>query len=158
MRVPEALRPLWQAYADSVGGLSEDHFYEVCQFGDTPELMDELAGLVMAGRKRATAGAVWSYQASGLGLPQAGLLSIVTDAQDRPLCIIETLQVDLLPFDQVTAEFAAAEGEGDGSLAFWQQAHRDYFQRECARAGHSFSDDLLVACEHFRVVHRFAPG
>lgn len=152
MSIPATLRPIWQAYASHTGGLSDERFYEVCQFGDTPELVDELARLVLAGRKRATAGAVWSYQASGPGLPRPGLLSIVTDSQDRPLCIIETVQVDLVPFDQVTAEFAATEGEGDGSLAYWQEAHRGYFRRECERAGRSFSEDQLLACERFRVV------
>ena len=151
-QIPSHLRPIWQAYAASVGGLSEDRFYEACQFGDSPALIDELAQLVLSGRKRATAGAVWSYEASGLGLPRPGLLSIVTDAEDRPLCIIETTQVDVLPFDQVTAEFAAIEGEGDGSLAYWQDAHRAYFTRECERAGRRFSEDLLLACEQFRVV------
>ena len=151
-QIPSHLRPIWQAYALHIGGLDEDRFYEACQFGDSPALIDELAQLVLSGRKRATAGAVWSYEASGLGLPRPGLLSIVTDAEDRPLCIIETTQVDVLPFDQVTAEFAAIEGEGDGSLAYWQDAHRAYFTRECERAGRRFSEDLLLACEQFRVV------
>jgi len=151
-QIPSHLRPIWQAYAASVGGLSEDRFYEACQFGDSPALIDELAQLVLSGRKRATAGAVWSYESSSLGLPRPGLLSIVTDAEDRPLCIIETTQVDVLPFDQVTAEFAAIEGEGDGSLAYWQDAHRAYFTRECERADRRFSEDLLLACEQFRVV------
>ncbi|WP_271010452.1 ASCH domain-containing protein [Paucibacter sp. B51] len=154
-RIPAHLQEFWQAYAAHRGGqegLDDERFYEVCQFGDTPELVDELAQLVLAGRKRATADAVWFYEASGLGLPRPGLLSIVTNSQDRALCIIETLQVDLTPFEQVTAEFAATEGEGDGSLAFWRRAHREYFTRECERAGRVFSEDLLIACERFRVV------
>lgn len=153
--IPPHLQELWQAYAAHLGGqdaIDDARFYEVCQFGDSPELIDELAQLVLAGRKRATAGAVWAYESSGLGLPRPGLLSIVTDSQNRALCIIETTQVDLTPFDQVTAEFAATEGEGDGSLAFWRRAHREYFSRECERAGRVFSEDLLIACERFRVV------
>ena len=151
-QIPSHLRPIWLAYADHIGGLDEERFFEACQFGDSPALIDELAQLVLSGHKRATAGAVWSYEASGLGLPRPGLLSIVTDSEDRPLCIIETTQVDVLPFDQVTAEFAAIEGEGDGSLAYWQDAHRAYFTRECERAGRRFSEDLLLACEQFRVM------
>jgi len=151
-QIPSHLRPIWQAYADHIGGLDDERFYEACQFGDSPAMIDELAQLVLAGRKQATAGAVWSYEASGLGLPRAGLLSIVTDSHERALCIIETTQVDLVHFNQVTAEFAATEGEGDGSLAYWQDAHRAYFTRECERAGRRFSEDLLLACERFRVV------
>lgn len=154
-RIPVQLQEMWLGYAHHLGGmdkLEDERFYEACQFGDSPELVDELAQLVLAGRKRATAGAVWAYESSGLGLPRPGLLSIVTDSQDRALCIIETTRVDLVPFDQVSAEFAATEGEGDGSLAFWRRAHREYFSRECERAGRVFSEDLLIACERFRVV------
>jgi len=52
----------------------------------------------------------------------------------------------------VTAEFAAIEGEGDGSLSSWREAHRQYFTRECVHAGREFAEDMLVACERFRMV------
>ena len=55
------------------------------------------------------------------------------DSAEKALCIIETVQVDVMPFEQVSAEFAAIEGEGDGSLAYWRQAHLEYFTRECER-------------------------
>lgn len=57
-----------------------------------------------------------------------------------------------MPFKDVTADFAAAEGEGDGSLAFWRAAHAAYFTRECARLGRAFSEDMPVVCERFDVV------
>lgn len=152
MAIPPAAAALWSDWVRAAGGADESRFYESFSFGDSPELADELAQLVLAGTKRATAGAVWVYEASGKGLPQPGHLSVVTDSRGTALCIIETLQVDIVPFDQVTAEFAATEGEGDGSLAYWQQAHRAYFTRECERAGRRFSTDMPVACERFRVV------
>ncbi|MGR4868778.1 ASCH domain-containing protein [Variovorax sp. LARHSF232] len=73
--------------------------------------------------KRATATSLWSLER----LPAPGDLSIVTNWSGAPLCIIETLAVDVVPFNEVGAEFAATEGEGDGSLAYWQEAHRPYF-------------------------------
>ena len=86
--------------------------------------------------------------------PQPGDLSIVTDWSGRPLCVIETQSVEIMPFREVTAEFAAIEGEGDGSLTYWQEGHRRYFKRECARVGREFDEDMLVACECFKVVYR----
>jgi uncharacterized protein YhfF len=59
----------------------------------------------------------------------------------------------VLPFDDVTAEFAAIEGEGDGSLAYWREAHIDFFTRECQRLGRTFDLRMPVVCEQFRVVH-----
>ena len=75
------------------------------------------------------------------------------DSAEKALCIIETVQVDVMPFEQVSAEFAAIEGEGDGSLAYWRQAHLEYFTRECERAGRVFSVEMAVACEQFKVVY-----
>lgn len=54
---------------------------------------------------------------------------------------------------EVGATFAAIEGEEDGSLSFWRDAHRQYFTRECIRIGRRFSEDMPVACERFRVVY-----
>jgi uncharacterized protein YhfF len=42
---------------------------------------------------------------------------------------------------------AAKEGEGDKSLAFWQQGHRAFFSREG-----SFSPDMWLVFEEFELV------
>ncbi len=154
MPIPPRLAPFWSDFARSTGGASEERFYEAFFFGDSEELANELAALVLRGTKRATAGALWSYEAEGQRLPQQGDLSIVTDWSGNPLCVIETQSVEIVPFQEVTAEFAATEGEGDGSLSFWQEAHRAFFTRECASAGREFSESMHVVCERFAVVYR----
>ena len=152
--MPAHLDAFWNAFVEAVGGVDEARFYEAFFFGDSEELANELAALVLRGVKRATAGAVWYCEVEGKRLPVPGDLSIVTSWSGEPLCIIETQAVDVLPFAEVSAEFAATEGEGDGSLSFWQAAHKQYFSRECARAGRQFTESMLVACERFNVVYR----
>ena len=154
MNVPAHLAKFWSAYSASVGGVDDARFYEASYFGDSEALANELAELVLRGIKRATAGSVWSYETSGEKLPAPGDLSIITNWSGEPLCVIETQSVEVVPFNEVSAEFAATEGEGDGSLAFWQAAHRDYFTRECVAANRQFNEDMLVACERFRVVYQ----
>lgn len=144
---------MWSAFCLEEGGIEDGRFYEAFGFGDSPSMADELGKLVLAGIKRATAGSVWSYESSGKGIPKPGDLSVVTDSNDTPLCIIETVQVDIVPFHAVSEEFAATEGEGDGSLDYWRKAHFEYFTRECERSDRSFSHEMLLACERFRVVH-----
>ncbi len=65
---------------------------DACQFGDFPELADELGGLIVAGTKTATCGAVWAYEAEGSPLPTAGLLTVVLAGNWDPLCVIETTE------------------------------------------------------------------
>ena len=83
-----------------------------------------------------------------------GDLSVVTRWSGAPVCVIETRQIEVLPFEQVSAEFAAFEGEGDGSLAYWRRVHWAYFGRECIRLGREPSLAMPVVCERFGVLYR----
>ena len=69
----------------------------------------------------------------------------------RPRAVIETTRVVVVPFDQVTAEHAAAEGEGDRTLASWRAEYERFWR---AHAASGFAPDMPVVCEAFRVVHR----
>ncbi len=157
MAIPVNAQAIWSAYSSAAGGIDESRFYEAFSFGDSAAMADELGQFVLSGVKRASAGSVWSYESSGNTLPKPGDLSVVIDSEQQALCIIETMRVDVVPFDQVCAEFAATEGEGDGSLAYWRSAHLAYFTRECERAGKALSTSRLIACEQFKVAYRQVP-
>lgn len=146
----------WAAFLAEVGDDRSDRFFETFHFDDNPADADALAALVLAGTKRATASLVWSFEARGVAAPAPGALSIVTWWDGRPACVIETLAIEVIAFEQVGTEFAAAEGEGDGSLAHWRRVHHDYFGRECARLGRQATPRMPVLCERFRVVYRAA--
>jgi uncharacterized protein YhfF len=152
MSIPATITDFWERFNAATGGVDSARFYEAFHFCDTEELANSLAELVLAGTKRATAGSLWAYEHEGQRAPQPGDLSVVTNWAGSPLCVIETMRVDIVPFKEVTAEFAATEGEGDGSLEYWRDEHARYFSRECARIGRVFSEDMLVACERFKVV------
>jgi uncharacterized protein YhfF len=147
-------RAFWAGFELSAGTHASARFYESFHFGDSESLADELAAAVVAGTKRATASLLWSCEADGKPMPKPGDLSIVEQWSGEPVCIIETVSVALLPFEQVGPEFAATEGEGDGSLEYWRTGHWAYFGRECARIGKKPSASMLVVCESFNVVYR----
>jgi uncharacterized protein YhfF len=154
MEIPASCVDYWNNFQQSVGYDADARFYEAFHFDDNEQHANDLAALVLRGQKRATASLLWMYEQQQKPLPQAGSLSIVTDFQSKPLCIIESTVVDIVPLNEVTSEFAAIEGEGDGSLEFWLRVHRDYFGRECERLGLSPSEDMPVVCEQFEVIYR----
>jgi len=155
---PRALA-FWAGFVSEAGSDASARLYESFHFGDSESLADELAALVLAGTKRATASLFWSYEADHKPMPEPGQLSIVERWSGEPVCIIETSSVAVLPFDEVGAEFAASEGEGDGSLDYWRRGHRAYFGRECVRIGREPSAGMPVVCESFKVIFRgAAPG
>ncbi len=118
-------------------------------FGSTPEMADDLLGLVLAGAKTATSSLKQEYDDDSEPLPKANDLSIVLDGAGRPRALIRTTQVLLTRFGDLTAQQAAAEGEGDLSLDYWRQAHRRFWEA----AGHTITDDSLVVWERFKLLH-----
>ena len=78
---------------------------------------------------------------------------MILDSREEAVCVIRTTRVFTVPFDQVTAEHAQKEGEGDRSLAHWRRVHEDFFRAELAEAGLEFSPDMPVVCEEFEVVY-----
>src|SRR4051794_7744674 len=92
--------------------------YDAWPFGDTPELADELAELVIHGPKRATAGLLAASEADGDAVPVEGGYSVVTDGAGKPVCVIRTSKVVVQRLGNIDAAFAWDEGEGDRSLAY----------------------------------------
>ena len=131
---PEAADAPWDAYA----------------FSDAP---DELAALVLAGRKRATASAHRLYEVVGEPVPVAGVYSVLLNSQEEAVCILHTHKVTLIPYHAVGTDFAALEGEGDLSLDWWRKVHEPFFREGFKRADLSFTEDELIVCEEFEVVY-----
>lgn len=153
MKIPDHIEPYWKAFVASQAEDPTSRFFEAFHFDDNEPSANELAQLVLTGTKRATAGLVWSFENASVPLPKVGDLSVVTNWNKEPLCVIETQRVDIVPFNEVSAAFAATEGEGDGSLEYWQQAHSSCFSRECQRIGRDFDPRMPVVCERFAVVY-----
>ncbi|MFO0432322.1 MAG: ASCH domain-containing protein [Hyphomonadaceae bacterium] len=109
-------------------------------FGSS-QMEERLAGLIIAGRKRAT---VWNGQDENPTKP--GMNWVVT-ANCRPVAIIETLSVGQCRFEEIDADFAFEEGEGDRGLAYWRTVHQTFFEREG-----SFASDMILWWEKFRLV------
>ncbi|MFZ5821093.1 MAG: ASCH domain-containing protein [Chloroflexota bacterium] len=146
----------WQTFLSS---LPDDSPYRQKTYisegwGDGTEMADELGALIAAGTKTATCSSLWEWQAEGESLPEPGYLTIVLDGQGQPLCIVETTQVSVRNFNEVDAQFAYEEGEGDRSLAYWRDAHRRFFTRYLSRIGREFSEEMPLVCERFRMIYK----
>jgi uncharacterized protein YhfF len=144
----------WSLYVEVMlgGWLPPTRALDVFYFGNTPALAAKLAHLVVKRVKRGTTAWIEAAERDGSTLPAVGLVSIVTDGFGYPLCAIQSEQVDRIRFGDVDATQAFIEGEGDRSLEDWRDAHLHYFTAEAASLGLTFTEDSLVAFEHFRVL------
>lgn len=147
----------WHECRASIDGLPEE-LPEAWAFGATPAHADELLELVLAGVKTATASSLWDYEHTGEALPEPGLLSIILDGHGEPRALLETVSVEVVPFDEVTDEHAYAEGEDARTLASWREAH-ERFWRMHSQSPKGFRPDIPVVCEKFRLIYgRPLPG
>ncbi|UJF17733.1 ASCH domain-containing protein [Vibrio sp. SS-MA-C1-2] len=114
---------------------------------------NECARLINEGTKTASCSLKAGYDAENEPLPKVGGLTVVLDWQQNPVCIIELTEISLSPFNKVTAEFAAAEGEGDRSYQWWRDAHLTFFTHYTKSIDVPFTEDSLLVLERFKKVY-----
>lgn len=114
------------------------------------EAADELAQSVIEGKKTATCSAHVIYELENAPVPVIEEYSIILNSHEEPVAIIKTVDVSVIPMNEVTEEFALAEG--DGSYRNWKEIHERYFKRELDKVGLKFTEDILLVCERFELV------
>jgi len=125
---------------------------KIGEYGDSEALSASLIQLMVDGVKRGTCSLLWSWEFDGEPLPQVGDIEIVLDWHGTPRLLRRTTAVDVVPFDQVGAGFAASEGEGDLSLSYWRTEHWRFFTDECRRIGRTVDPAMPLVCEIFEVL------
>jgi uncharacterized protein YhfF len=152
----DRIEAYWNHYLETLPADSpvREERYVAEAWGDSPQLADELGILIAEGTKTATCSALWEYEAEGEPLPSVGLKAIVLDGTGDPLCIVETTEVAVRPYDEIDAQFAFEEGEGDRSLDYWRNAHWRFFSRTLPSIGKQPTTEMPLVCERFRVVYR----
>lgn len=139
---------LWDLYRQRNPLAQSYYSWAFCGGGP---LADKLADLVVKGIKTATSSAHGVYLKDGTPLPTVGELCMILRDDGEPACVIRITEVRICKFREVTAEHAFNEGEGDRSLEYWREVHREFFTMELEEHGIIFDEDALVVCETFRV-------
>lgn len=124
---------------------------ESFSFGGDKKMSNELLNLVIKGKKTATSSALPAYKAENQPIPKVGDLSILTDYDGVPYCVLENTDVSLIEFDKMTFDICKLEGE-DTCLESWKDKHIEFFKAEATECGYVFSEKMTVVFEKFRVL------
>ncbi len=124
--------------------------YDAWRFGVAA---DELAELVLKGKKRATSSAFVLYELDGEEPPKEGDYSVILDSRDQAVCIIRDVKVYVKRYCDISPEYAAMEAEGDRSLDYWRQVHEAFFKGDMSSYGLEFTEDMEVLCEEFELIY-----
>jgi uncharacterized protein YhfF len=132
----------------------------VAHFGFPGPLRERLVAAILSGEKTATSSLLLEYELDPDDPPpEVGGRGVVVDSADRPVCVIETTEVRVLPLRDVDDEFARDEGEGFESVEEWRAAHEAFWHspemREAIGLPHfTVGDDTMIVAERFRLVER----
>lgn len=152
MNNPEEIEFFWQNFLATTNRNKDTLYLECFHFDLSERVANELLDLVLKGIKKATASSLLSYQISSERIPQIGDLSIITDWNGNPKCVIETTAVTIIPFKEITYDICKREGE-DKDLQSWQEGHVAFFTTDGKNKGYEFSWDMPVVFEDFEVVY-----
>ena len=108
---------------------------------------DRLVKLILDGVKTATAALMIEYE------------EVLVDSDERPVAVLVTTAVDVIPLGKVTDRYAIDEGEGDVTAAQWRSAHESFwnsaeYRDEFANPNFPLNDNSLIVFEHFEVEQR----
>lgn len=143
----------WKKFLKDTNQDESTRYIECFHFELTEKLANELLELVLIGTKKATSSSLRAYEIENSRIPQVGDYSIVTDWEGTPRCVIETTEVTILPYKDITFDICKREGE-DESLESWQRGHERFFIEEGKATGYEFSEEMPVVFEDFKVVFK----
>ncbi len=144
---------IWKSYGQAHPEVKSNEMPASWFFHDNQKDADRLAALVVNGKKKASSGLYKWYEDAGAALPKVGTKHIITNFDGTAQAIIETVQVDTVPFNQISAAYAAMDiGTEVDALAKWKEAHRAFFQNALEESGQKFTEDMLVVCEVFKTL------
>jgi uncharacterized protein YhfF len=133
----------------------------IAHFAFPGALRDRLIAAILAGRKTATTGLHEEHVRLHEAISRPGERSIAVDSDGRPVAVLETTEVRVIPLREVDLQFALDEGEGFASVAEWRASHERFFRGPEMREALGdppvdIGDETLVVCERFRVLERLS--
>lgn len=126
---------------------------EFIAFGNTKEMADELADLVLAGEKIATSSLLELYDYREAKISEVGDYALLLNGDKEAVAVVKVVRVGIRKFGAIDEQFA--KEEGDGSLENWLAIHLPYYTQQLASIDQPFSNDALLHCIWFEVVKRF---
>jgi uncharacterized protein YhfF len=136
---------------DAFPGQAARHFAPMV-IGGTAEGADAGAAAILAGEKTLTSSTVWDFPDGRI--PFVGALSVLLNGARRPVAIVETTRVAVMPFGAADAAMALAYGEGERTLDWFRREIGDWYRTAAARHGAAFTEETEVIFEWFRVARR----
>lgn len=156
MKLSESAALLWKKFLFNHYDVesASARIYDIFSIGDTVDSKNHGVNLILSRTKTATSSLVWDDYFTAKGLPYVGALSILENGHGEAICVIETTEVVIKPFNEIDEEFIKDYGEWGNTLESWQTSAWHYYSQECIRLNKIPSINMPLVCERFKVVYR----
>lgn len=145
----DRLIQLWETIRDNkVESLPED--FTILQFGNTKEMTDDLASLVLKGDKTATSSLVQMADHLNRMRSKVGDCYLLMGSNQECLAFLEVKKTETRCFGDIDLQFA--KDEGDETLENWLEIHQSYYRHQMSLLGDTLQSDTKLHCEWFKVI------
>jgi len=149
---PKTVVELWDSFVNQNPEYKDHELGEWFHFCDNEKDAKVCAQLAQDGIKQASSTSLWWFEKNKADLPEVGNIYVVTDWYKIAKAIVEVVKVEQVPFNKITEEYAAMEGEGDKSLTYWNETHWEYYNKEMEEFNEKPAEDMLIVCEQFKTI------
>ncbi len=146
------VKDFWNEFIAESGRSPSTEYVDCFYFGNNEKLANELLALVLSGKKCATTSLLYDYERDGADIPKKNDLNVITDWAGNPRCVIETVDVAVLAFNEMTFDICMREGEHE-CLEDWRRGHTRYFSEVLSEYGMEFDEHMTVVFEDFKMVY-----
>lgn len=139
--------------------LSEKKLPDSTPFGGELTYADEeqdfasILALILCGKKTANFSALAGYHIDNEPLPHKSEYYVLNNWKGEHVAVIKTVNVQILPFEEITWEMAQKEG-ADEDLYSFRQRYTEFFREDSDIVGYDFSPTMPVVFEEFEVVYK----
>lgn len=151
--IDKTVYEMWDNFTESNPEFNKDELPESFYFHNNEEDANRLAELILSGKKKAGSNLYFWYEEAKADLPKIGTKSIVTDFDGKARAIIEIKEVDTIPFNQISKDYAELDmGTNIEPLKKWKKAHWDFFAKALEQNGEKPTEEMLIVCEWFETI------
>lgn len=147
------IEEFWKEFLKSSGKAKDTPYTSEISFGEDDETSAYFILEILSGKKTAFSTSFYAFEIDREPLPKKGNFYIVTDWQDNPYAVLETTEVTTLPFNTIPWSLAQKEDDAD-SFEEWKEIKTDFFTDDAEIMGYTFSQNMPVVFEEFKVIYR----
>jgi len=151
--IDRSVYEMWHSFTESNPEFKDNEMPESWFFHNNEKDANRLAELIVTGKKKAGSGLYLWYEEADADLPITGTKHIITDFAGKARAIIEIRNVDTIPFNQISKDYAEMDmGTEIEALKKWKKAHWDFFASAMKESEAKPTEDMLIVCEQFETI------